>query len=119
MRRPCADPAAGAGVLGRSRPAGAGGHYQRTFLTDSYGTVISRELEILGVSDHLRDELVTLMEFARQGRLDFDGVIAERLPLDAEKINARLDGLSAFRSEERRVGKAGDFQWWGEAAKRC
>ena len=73
------------------------------FLTDSYGTVISRELEILGVSDHLRDELVTLMEFARQGRLDFDGVIAERLPLDAEKINARLDDLSAFRGRTRSV----------------
>lgn len=73
------------------------------FAVDSYGTVINREAEIIGVSDHLRSELVTLMEFARRGLLDLDSVITDKLPLDAGEINRRLDALEGFHGSTRSV----------------
>ena len=74
-----------------------------TFAVDSYATVINREAEIIGVSDHLHGELLTLMEFTRRGLLDLDSVIAERLPLDAAQINRRLDALAGFHGRTRSV----------------
>lgn len=73
------------------------------FAVDSYVHVINREACIVGVSDHLRSELVTLMEFTRRGLLDLKSVIADRLPLDAASINDRLDALSAFHGRSRSV----------------
>lgn len=73
------------------------------FKVDSYGAVINREAEIIGVSDHLRSELVTLMEFTARGRLDLESVIADRLPLDAAEINRRLDALAGFHGYTRSV----------------
>lgn len=73
------------------------------FAVDSYATVINREVEIIGVSDHLHGELSTLMEFARRGLLDLDSVIAERMPLDAERVNDCLDALAVFRGRTRSV----------------
>jgi hypothetical protein len=63
------------------------------FAADSFAAVRHRPAEIVGVSDHLRGELVTLMEFARHGVLDLESVIADRLPLDAAPVNRRLDAL--------------------------
>ncbi len=73
------------------------------FAVDSYATVINREAEIIGVSDHLHGELTTLMEFTRHGLLDLASVIAERLPLDAAQINRRLDALAGFHGRTRSV----------------
>lgn len=88
------------GVQGRVALAGITG---KPFSVASFGTVINREAEIIGVSDHRRDELVTLMGFAASGALDLDSVIAERVPLDADVVNARLDALAAFRGHTRTV----------------
>jgi len=46
---------------------------------------------------------VTLMAHTAQGLLDLDGVIADRVPLDAAQINARLDTLAGFRGHTRSV----------------
>ncbi len=73
------------------------------FAVDSYATVINREVEIIGVSDHLHGELSTLMEFTRRGLLDLDRVIAERIPLDAPRINHCLDALASFHGRTRSV----------------
>ncbi|MGH8426778.1 MAG: alcohol dehydrogenase catalytic domain-containing protein [Gammaproteobacteria bacterium] len=73
------------------------------FAVDSYATVINREAEIVGVSDHLRSELVTLMEFTRRGLLDLESVIADHLPLDAGEINHRLDALACLHGQTRSV----------------
>ena len=73
------------------------------FAVDSYATVINREAEIIGVSDHLHGELFTLMEFSRRGQLDLDSVIAERIPLDAARVNACLDALASFHGRTRSV----------------
>jgi propanol-preferring alcohol dehydrogenase len=87
-------------VWGRLALAGISG---APFMVDSFATVINREAEIIGVSDHTRDELVTLMAFAQRGQLDLDGVIADQLPLDADAINRRLDALGSFRGHTRSV----------------
>lgn len=87
-------------VHGRAALAGI---TRQPFAVDSYGAVINHEAEIIGVSDHLRSELVTLMEFAHQGLLDLESVIAERLPLDAQEINQRLDALADFHGHTRSV----------------
>jgi propanol-preferring alcohol dehydrogenase len=87
-------------VHGRAALAGIS---RQPFAVDSFATVINREAEIIGVSDHLRSELVTLMEFARRGLLDLESVIADRLPLDAGEINRRLDALAGFHGVTRSV----------------
>jgi propanol-preferring alcohol dehydrogenase len=73
------------------------------FAVQSYPTLINREAEIVGVSDHLRGELITLMELAHRGLLDLESVIADRIALDADQINSRLDALAAFRGRTRSV----------------
>ncbi|MDN5864805.1 MAG: alcohol dehydrogenase catalytic domain-containing protein [Gammaproteobacteria bacterium] len=87
-------------VHGRLALAGIAGE---AFAVDSYATVINREAEIVGVSDHLYGELTTLMEFARGGLLDLDSVITERLALDAAEINRHLDSLAGFHGSTRSV----------------
>lgn len=87
-------------VQGRASLAGIS---RAPFSVDSYNTVINREAEIIGVSDHLRSELVTLMEFTRRGLIDLENVIVDRLKLDAGEINTRLDALASFRGRTRSV----------------
>lgn len=87
-------------VRGRAAMAGIGAS---PFTVHAYPTLINGEAEIVGVSDHLRSELVTLMEFAQRGALDLESVIADRIPLDAARINSHLDALAAFRGLTRSV----------------
>lgn len=87
-------------VQGRAALAGIS---SRAFAVDSFATVINREAEIIGVSDHQHGELPILMRFAAQGLIDLEGVVAERLALDADAINQRLDSLSAFGGQSRSV----------------
>lgn len=87
-------------VHGRAALAGI---TKQSFAVDSYGSLINHEAQIIGVSDHLRSELVTLMEFAHQGLLDLESVIADRLALDAGEINRRLDALADFHGYTRSV----------------
>jgi len=58
-----------------------------------YTELINKEAEIIGVSDHLAAELPTLIEFARSGKLRFPSDTLRFVDLDAEQINASLDGL--------------------------
>ncbi|HRO62380.1 zinc-binding dehydrogenase [Thermomonas sp.] len=87
-------------VQGRAAIAGI---THAAFEIDSFGDLICREAEVIGVSDHLRSELVTLMEFTRRGQLDLKSVVTETIPLDADAINARLDALAGFRGHGRIV----------------
>lgn len=87
-------------VQGRAAIAGI---TQAPFEVDSFGNLICRETEVIGVSDHLRSELVTLMDFLHRGKLDLKGVIADTIPLDADVINQRLDALAGFRGHTRTV----------------
>jgi propanol-preferring alcohol dehydrogenase len=68
-----------------------------------YATLIGKEVELIGSNDHLLDELHTLMDLARRNVLDTSRVVSQIVPLDAEKINQRLDDLEKFTSDVRAV----------------
>ena len=68
-----------------------------------YLDIINHEAEIVGMSDHTRGELMSLLDFARNGLLDLATVIGGRIALDAGQINAKLDALSSFHSPARMV----------------
>ena len=58
-----------------------------------YMELINKEVEIIGVSDHLATELPALIEFARNGKLRFPAETLRVVDLDAAQINAALDAL--------------------------
>ncbi len=86
-------------VLGRAAIAGIG---EKHFEIAPYADLINREAEIIGVSDHLAQELNHLIEWARAGKIDLGEVVTEKVPLEAGEINEVLDKLENF-SEEIRV----------------
>src|SRR5216117_251685 len=74
-----------------------------------YTELINKEVEIIGVSDHLATELPALMEFARSGKLRFPPETLRFVDLDAAQINAALDALQDSIDHVRTVIKvAGD-----------
>src|SRR6266853_3039324 len=58
-----------------------------------YTELINKEVEIIGVSDHLATELPALLEFACSGRLRFPPETLRVVDLNAAQINAALDAL--------------------------
>jgi propanol-preferring alcohol dehydrogenase len=58
-----------------------------------YAELINKEVEIIGVSDHLATELPALIEFACSGKLRFPAEALRVVELDARQINAELDAL--------------------------
>jgi propanol-preferring alcohol dehydrogenase len=68
-----------------------------------YATLIGYEAEVIGSNDHLVEELHTLMDLARRNVLDTSRVVSHVIPLDADKINQRLDDLEKFTGDVRAV----------------
>jgi propanol-preferring alcohol dehydrogenase len=68
-----------------------------------YQEILNKEAEIIGVSDHLAQEIPGLIEWVNQGRLKLSGVVTETVPLDAAKINEALDRLEEFGDAVRVV----------------
>jgi propanol-preferring alcohol dehydrogenase len=87
-------------IKGRAAVAGI---TDKTFEVAPYMELINKEAEVIGVSDHLASELPQLIEFARTGKLRLDSVITQRVPLDADAINAALDRLERFEGTGRQV----------------
>ncbi len=87
-------------IFGR---AGLVGLNEKNFSVTPYTELIMREAEIIGVSDHLAQELPQLIEWARQGRLDLSGLVSYTVPLEAEAINQVMDRLDDFGGEMRVV----------------
>jgi len=87
-------------VQGRVAIAGLS---DQTFTIAPYQDLINREAEIIGVSDHLAQEIPGLLEWARQGVLDLSHAVTRSVPLDAGEINAVLDSLEAFGQDVRVV----------------
>src|SRR5438132_4512004 len=77
-------------VLGRAALVGLTPESMSVF---PYPELINKEVEIIGVSDHLASELPTLLEFARSGKLRFPPETLCVVDLDAGQINAALDAL--------------------------
>ncbi len=76
---------------------------QKTIEIAPYRELVLREGEIIGSSDHLAQELPTLIELARRGTLNLSGVVTDTLPLDADAINAAMDRLEHFSDDVRVV----------------
>jgi 2-desacetyl-2-hydroxyethyl bacteriochlorophyllide A dehydrogenase len=68
-----------------------------------YTEVINKEVEIIGVSDHLAAELPLLMQLARNGRLRFPQGTVRSIGLDAAEINAALDEIEKSSDHIRTV----------------
>jgi propanol-preferring alcohol dehydrogenase len=68
-----------------------------------YTEVINKEVEIIGVSDHLAAELPLLMQLARNGKLCFPQGTLCSVGLDAAQINAALDEVAKSSGHIRTV----------------
>ena len=87
-------------TLGRAALVGL---TQEKFEIAPYAELLSREAEIIGVSDHLASEIPLLLDLARERKLDLSGDIIRTIPLDAPAINAALDRLEEFGDDVRTV----------------
>jgi len=76
---------------------------EKAFEISPYLEVLNKEVEIIGVSDHLAQELPLLLEWARRGVLDLSGTITRQVPLEAQAINRVLDELEQFEVDGRIV----------------
>jgi D-arabinose 1-dehydrogenase-like Zn-dependent alcohol dehydrogenase len=90
-------------VLGNRGRAALAGITEHSFEVAPYQEVLGKEAEIIGVSDHLATEIPTLLDWARQGKLDLSPVITRTVPLQADAINETLDRLEGFGEEIRVV----------------
>jgi propanol-preferring alcohol dehydrogenase len=88
------------GVLGRAVIVGLS---QAPLEIHPYQTLIGCEAEIIGSNDHLLEELPFLIDMACRKVLDTSQVVSQTIPLDAEKINQRLDDLENFTEDVRAV----------------
>ena len=90
-------------VLAIKGRAALAGITEKSFDVSPYHELINREAEIIGVSDHLANEIPLLLDLARTGRLGFNGVITRTVPLAAAAINTTLDRLEQFNEDVRAV----------------
>ncbi len=88
------------GVLGRAALVGLTAESMSIF---PYTELINKEVEIIGVSDHLATEFPALMEFARSGKLCFPPESLRFVDLDAGQINGALDALEGSVDHVRTV----------------
>ena len=68
-----------------------------------YPELISKEAEVIGVSDHLASELPVLMNLVRRGKLRLPEGTLRFVPLDAAQINAALDAVEKSSDHIRTV----------------
>jgi len=88
------------GIQGRAAIAGI---TDGTFEIAPYYELLNKEAEVIGVSDHLAQEIPLLLECVQRGKLDLTNIITHRVPLKAEAINQVLDELAGFGKEIRAV----------------
>lgn len=69
---------------------------------DSYKDLIKKEAEIIGVSDHLAEEIPHLIELVQNGGLDLSSIVTQMIPLDANEINKVLDNLQNYHGDNIR-----------------
>jgi propanol-preferring alcohol dehydrogenase len=70
---------------------------------DPYRDLLARERRIIGCSDHLREELVELLDMVSDGDFDLSQAITRTVPLDAKEINAVLDDIEHGTTHLRSV----------------
>jgi 2-desacetyl-2-hydroxyethyl bacteriochlorophyllide A dehydrogenase len=87
-------------VQGRAAIAGLS---DQCFEIASYSELLSPEAEVIGVADHLAQEMPLLLDFGRKGKLNLSNVITRIVPLDAAAINGVLDELDNYGDQVRVV----------------
>jgi propanol-preferring alcohol dehydrogenase len=87
-------------ILGRAALVGLTAD---SFEVTPYSQLISREAEIIGVSDHLASEIPIVLELARTRKLDLSHGVIRTIPLKAPAINAAMKGLEDFGDTVRTV----------------
>lgn len=87
-------------VLGRAALVGL---TRDTFQIAPYSELLNKEAEIIGVSDHLANEIPVLLDLARTAKLDLSGGLIRTVPLEAGVVNTTLDGLEKFGDDVRVV----------------
>jgi D-arabinose 1-dehydrogenase-like Zn-dependent alcohol dehydrogenase len=88
------------GVMGRAVLVGL---TNQPISIDTYTQVLGKEAEIIGSNDHLLQELPLVVDMARRKTLDTSRAVSQIIPLDANKINKRLDDLEIYTSDVRAV----------------
>lgn len=81
------------GVQGRAAMVGLA---RAPTAVHTYRDLIGKEREIIGVSDHLAEEIGELIVLVQQGRLDIEPVISKSVPLDEAAVNEVLDALDSY-----------------------
>ena len=89
-------------ILGRVAIAGI---TERAMSIAPYMDLINKETEVIGVSDHLAQEIPLLLEWARTKKLDLSPLVTQVVPLDAGAVNLALDNLEVFGDQVRVVIK--------------
>lgn len=87
-------------VFGRLAIAGI---TDRSFEVAPYEELLGKEAEIVGVSDHLAQEIPQLIDFICRGRLVLSDIVTRTVSLDGDEINAVLDELQNYRGQIRAV----------------
>jgi len=87
-------------VFGRAALVGLTG---QTFEIAPYADLLKKEAQVIGVADHLAQEIPQLIHWVQQGQLTLSGAISETVPLEADAINHVLDRLEQFSDEVRVV----------------
>jgi propanol-preferring alcohol dehydrogenase len=83
------------------RSTGVHGRAAMVALTDrpspvqTYRDLVAREMEIVGVSDHLPSDIDEVLRLYRSGALDLSDVVTRTVPLAAQAINQMLDELES------------------------
>src|SRR5262249_6346337 len=78
------------GALGRAALAGL---TAESMTIQPYTELITKQEEIISVSDHLATELPALIEFARSGKLRFPPETLRVVDLDSSQVNTALDAV--------------------------
>lgn len=68
-----------------------------------YQDLIGREREIIGVSDHLPEEIDELISLVQQGCLDIAPAVSRTVPLDETAINAVFEELDGYSGDAVRT----------------
>ncbi len=87
-------------VFGRLAIAGI---TDRTLEVAPYEELLGRETEIIGVSDHLAQEIPQLIDLVCRGQLALSDIVTRTVSLDADEINDVLNDLENYRGAIRTV----------------
>ena len=75
----------------------------RELAFDPYRDVLAKERHVIGVSDHTRQELVEVLDFAARGAIDLSAAITRTVPLQAAAIEAVLEDVDRGTAHLRSV----------------